>query len=215
MPRRNWLAQPSQLTSYQRLGAMLNLSSWRRPSHQTLILTLPAISIIRLLTQSPSVPNDIHDPPFSIVPKTSTPKDNVKNKNTKKKKKENGESKKGQTFPVKSDLPFDFQYSYSETNPSVQPIGFREPPRFSPFGPGRLDRKWTGTSAPAEEAVDPAVVSEQRKAVLGEPLSEEEIAQLVERYRHSDCSRQINLGIYFCFLLHFSCLVAQNIGGGF
>ncbi|XP_057461094.1 CRS2-associated factor 2, mitochondrial-like [Actinidia eriantha] len=39
-----------------------------------------------------------------------------------------------------SDLPFDFKYSYSETNPSVEPIGFREPLRFSPFGPGRLDR---------------------------------------------------------------------------
>ncbi|THF96309.1 hypothetical protein TEA_027835 [Camellia sinensis var. sinensis] len=45
-----------------------------------------------------------------------------------------------------------FKYSYSETNPSVEPIGYREPPRFSPFGPGQLDRKWTGTYALAEEA---------------------------------------------------------------
>ena len=174
---------------------MLKFSSWRRPPHETLTLTSPILSIFRLLTQSPPLPDHIHDPAFSL---TSNPKDNVK----KKKKKENGESKKGQTFPFKSDLPFDFRYSYSEANPSVHPIGFREPPRFSPFGPARLDRKWTGTAAPAEEVVDPAVVSEQRKAVLGEPLSEDEIAELVERYRHSDCSRQINLGKFFpCYCI--------------
>ncbi|GFZ04933.1 RNA-binding CRS1 / YhbY (CRM) domain-containing protein [Actinidia rufa] len=93
-----------------------------------------------------------------------------------------------------SDLPFDFKYSYSETNPSVEPIGFRESPRFSPFGPGRLDRKWTGTYAPAEGTVDSGKLDEERNAVLGQPLSEEEVALLVERYRHSDCSRQINMG---------------------
>ncbi|PKI51253.1 hypothetical protein CRG98_028348 [Punica granatum] len=96
--------------------------------------------------------------------------------------------------PVKSDLPFDFRYSYSETNPAVQPIGFREPPRFSPFGPGRLDRRWTGTEAPVQVEVDPQEVAEQRSRVLGDPLSEDEVAALVEQYRHSDCSRQINLG---------------------
>lgn len=35
---------------------------------------------------------------------------------------------------------------------------------------------------------------EERNRVLGDPLTEEEIAELVERYRHSDCARQINLG---------------------
>lgn len=30
--------------------------------------------------------------------------------------------------------------------------------------------------------------------MLGDPLTKEEIEQLVERYRHDDCSRQINLG---------------------
>lgn len=30
--------------------------------------------------------------------------------------------------------------------------------------------------------------------MLGEALSEAEVSELVERYRHSDCSRQINLG---------------------
>lgn len=97
-------------------------------------------------------------------------------------------------LPLKSDLPFDFKYSYSENNPAVEPIGFREPKRFSPFGPGRLDRKWTGTTALAPKEVDRVRFEEERNRVLGDPLAEEEIAQLVERYRHSDCARQINLG---------------------
>ncbi|CAL5390494.1 unnamed protein product [Camellia sinensis] len=29
-------------------------------------------------------------------------------------------------FSLKSNLPFDFRYSYSETNPSIEPIGYRE-----------------------------------------------------------------------------------------
>ncbi|CAL5335727.1 unnamed protein product [Camellia sinensis] len=87
-------------------------------------------------------------------------------------------------FSLKSNLPFDFRYSYSETNPSVEPIGYREPPRFSPFGPGQLDRKWTGTYALAEEAV------------VGGPLSEEEVAALVEWFRHNNGSQQINLAGY-------------------
>jgi RNA-binding protein YhbY len=42
--------------------------------------------------------------------------------------------------------------------------------------------------------MDLTKLEEQRKAILGEPLSEEETEELVERFRHSDCSRQINLG---------------------
>jgi len=49
--------------------------------------------------------------------------------------------------PAHSDLPFDFRYSYSETDPAWRPIGFHEPARFSPFGPGRLDRPWDGVAA--------------------------------------------------------------------
>ncbi|TYG71930.1 hypothetical protein ES288_D05G438700v1 [Gossypium darwinii] len=56
--------------------------------------------------------------------------------------------------PIKSSLPFDFRHSYSETDPTLEPIGFREPKRFSPFGPGRLDREWTGTSAPVRDELD-------------------------------------------------------------
>jgi hypothetical protein len=98
--------------------------------------------------------------------------------------------------PAHSDLPFDFRYSYSETDPAWRPIGFREPTRFSPFGPGRLDRPWDGAAA-ARVGEDGSGEERSREEVLGEPLSEEEVAALVERYRHSDCSRQINLGEFF------------------
>ncbi|XP_047042905.1 CRS2-associated factor 2, mitochondrial-like [Lolium rigidum] len=97
--------------------------------------------------------------------------------------------------PARSDLPFDFRYSYSETDPSWRPIGFREPTRFSPFGPGRLDRPWDGVAARVDgEVGDGDARQSTREEVLGEALSEAEVAELVERYRHSDCSRQINLG---------------------
>ncbi|KAG8046669.1 hypothetical protein GUJ93_ZPchr0008g11889 [Zizania palustris] len=96
--------------------------------------------------------------------------------------------------PAHSDLPFDFRYSYSETDPAWRPIGFREPTRFSPFGPGRLDRPWDGVAAARVGGEATAAVATSREEALGEPLSEEEVEQLVERYRHSDCSRQINLG---------------------
>ncbi|KAK4275479.1 hypothetical protein QN277_018553 [Acacia crassicarpa] len=133
---------------------------------------------------------DIYDPPFSPVPKSPKPKKYKKNKTSK----EALSTKEEPKFPLKSDLPFDFKYSYSEIDDSVKPISFRESPKFSPFGPGRLDRKWTGTYAPVQEEVDRQRWEEERSRVLGDPLSEEEVAELVERYRHSDCARQINLG---------------------
>lgn len=167
------------------------LLSWRpstRKPQTTLTLTLtlrpntqfPFLS--RFLSQS--LPEDPYDPPFS--PTSKPPKPEKTQKSPKK--------DPTRTRPLKSDIPFDFRYSYSETNPSVEPIGFREPPKFSPFGPGRIDRPWTGTSAPANQEVDPERIAQERNRVLGDPLSEEEVAELVERYRHSDCSRQINLG---------------------
>lgn len=177
---------------------MLKFLAWRRPPLH--ILTLNSFSFLSLspflfchyhsikqcISTSPP-PEDPHDPPFSPISKTM-----------KHKKKDSKTTfvpfEDHQDLPFQSDLPFDFRYSYSETNPSIKPISFREPPRFSPFGPGRLDRKWTGTSAPAERLVDPETVEENRNSLLGEPLTEEEIEELVEKYRHSDCSRQINLG---------------------
>ncbi|KAK9096833.1 hypothetical protein Sjap_022330 [Stephania japonica] len=106
--------------------------------------------------------------------------------------------------PLRSDLPFDFRFSYTESSQSVRPIGLREP-KYSPFGPGRLDRVWTGVSAPA---VDPTVRSlegnedpkleekrrKMREAVLGPPLTNAERKILVEQSQRHKTPRQINLG---------------------
>ncbi|KAH1265506.1 CRS2-associated factor 2, mitochondrial [Glycine max] len=142
------------------------------------------------------IPDHQYDPPFSPSPK---PYYKSKKNHAEKKKKNNSENgdpnKNGAPkLPFKSNLPFDFRYSYSESDPSVGPISFRESPKFSPFGPGRIDRKWTGVSAPVQGEPDRERVEEERNRILGEPLSEVEVAELIERYRHSDCARQINLG---------------------
>nr|DAD46744.1 TPA_asm: hypothetical protein HUJ06_016681 [Nelumbo nucifera] len=106
--------------------------------------------------------------------------------------------------PLRSDLPFDFRFSYTESNPAARPIGLREP-KYSPFGPGRLDRAWTGVCAPA---VDPTVKSldgnedpkleekrrRWREAILGEPLTPAERKILVEKCQRNKTKRQINLG---------------------
>ncbi|KAK7309973.1 hypothetical protein RJT34_07140 [Clitoria ternatea] len=137
-----------------------------------------------------SIPDHLYDPPFTLSQKPRKPK-GKKNKNI-----QNGAPniKRDPNLPFKSDLPFEFRFSYSETDPSIRPISFRESPKFSPFGPGRLDRKWTGTCAPVQHEVDRKRFEEERNRVLGAPLNEEEVAELVERYRHCDCARQINLG---------------------
>ncbi|XP_056166281.1 CRS2-associated factor 2, mitochondrial isoform X1 [Syzygium oleosum] len=171
---------------------MANLPFLRRAALKTLALrpgNPPALLRRRSLSSGGGAAAD--DPPFSPKPIGRTPKP----QKSRTRKEEPPESSPGDPErPVESDLPFDFRYSYSETNAAVEPIGFREPPRFSPFGPGRIDRAWTGTSAPAREALDPEEAAAERGRVQGAPLSEEEIAELVERYRHSDCNRQINLG---------------------
>ncbi|KAK3006505.1 hypothetical protein RJ639_017594 [Escallonia herrerae] len=107
--------------------------------------------------------------------------------------------------PVRSSLPFDFRFSYTESSQSVRPIGLREP-KYSPFGPERLDRVWTGVCAPA---VDPKVGSveegkedpnlEEKRRVMrakiqGEPLTGAERKALVEKCQRNRTKRQINLG---------------------
>ncbi|CAI9101657.1 OLC1v1039029C2 [Oldenlandia corymbosa var. corymbosa] len=104
--------------------------------------------------------------------------------------------------PLKSELPFDFRFSYTESSPYVRPIGLREP-KYSPFGPGRLDRVWTGVCAPA---VDPKVGSietekeleekreETKEMIQGEPLSNAERKALVDGCQRHRTKRQINLG---------------------
>ncbi|KAJ4831290.1 hypothetical protein Tsubulata_020390 [Turnera subulata] len=109
------------------------------------------------------------------------------------------------TRPIRSDLPFDFRYSYTESSPEVRPIGLREP-KYSPFGPGRLDRVWTGVCAPA---VEPKVTSvdgggeapglEERRRLMreriqGEPLTAAERKSLVSKCQKSKTKRQVNLG---------------------
>lgn len=108
--------------------------------------------------------------------------------------------------PVKSDLPFDFRFSYTESSQDVRPIGLREP-KYSPFGPGRLDRQWTGVCAPAvdprarsveEGAEDPKLEEKKKKMremIQGEPLSPAERKVLVHSCQRKKTNRQINLGI--------------------
>lgn len=113
-----------------------------------------------------------------------------------------------------SDLPFDFRYSYTESSPTVRSIGLREP-KYSPFGPGRLDRVWTGICAPA---VDPKVKSldgidnpnfeekrsRMREEVQGEPLTNAERKILVENCQRNRTKKQINLGLIFIPVMDYS-----------
>lgn len=204
---------------------MLKLFSWRRSIHQpppldvslfTRLPSSPFLLISRFLSHSPTAEEEeIYDPPFSRT-RTETPQKKNESKFIRKKNQPPKVTNKISSsivneFPVKSELPFDFMYSYSEISPGVEPIGFREPPRFSPFGPGRLDRKWTGTSAPARQKQDLEELAEEHERILGEPLSEEEIAELVEKYRHRDCSRQINLGRFRFFFFFFLPSLFESI----
>lgn len=86
----------------------------------------------------------------------------------------------------------------------MRPIGLREP-KYSPFGPGRLDRPWTGVCAPA---VDPKVMTlegdedpnleekrkKKRELIQGKPLTAAERKILVSKCERSKTKRQINLG---------------------
>ncbi|XP_049351915.1 CRS2-associated factor 1, mitochondrial [Solanum verrucosum] len=104
--------------------------------------------------------------------------------------------------PLQSKLPFDFRFSYTESSTDVRPIGLREP-KYSPFGPGKLDRVWTGVCAPV---VDPKVGSPEdektveekrrvaRERIQGEPLTNAERKALVERCQRHKTKRQVNLG---------------------
>eukprot|EP00252_Welwitschia_mirabilis_P011205 TRINITY_DN2522_c0_g1_i1.p1 TRINITY_DN2522_c0_g1~~TRINITY_DN2522_c0_g1_i1.p1 ORF type:complete len:194 (+),score=28.26 TRINITY_DN2522_c0_g1_i1:122-703(+) len=104
--------------------------------------------------------------------------------------------------PFRSDLSFDFQFSYTET-PKVAPLGFREP-KFSPFGPGRLDREWTGWCAPSKSIVVSSIEGNEestfdlpkgrrREEILGAPLTKEEIQVLVDENRPQKTRRVIHL----------------------
>ncbi|KAE8735380.1 CRS2-associated factor 2 [Hibiscus syriacus] len=116
--------------------------------------------------------------------------------------------------------PFEFKYSYTET-PKVKPVKLREPP-YSPFGPTTMARPWTGRAPlppskkkmkefdsfvlppPNKKGVKsiqkpgpylpgsgPRYV-QSREAILGEPLTSEEVKELVNSCLKSE--RQLNMG---------------------
>jgi len=105
-----------------------------------------------------------------------------------------------------SELPFDFQFSYTEV-PKSNPLGFQEP-KFSPFGPGRMDREWISASALMKSNVITSIDDNEeasqypkgyihnnsRHEILGEPLTQEEIQVLVDKNRRQSTQRQVNLG---------------------
>lgn len=116
--------------------------------------------------------------------------------------------------------PFEFQYSYTET-PKVKPLALREA-AFVPFGPQTMPRPWTGRAPlppskkklpefdsfklppPNKKGVKhiqppgPFVAGQgpkyvkTREEILGEPLTREEIRQLVDSSCHTN--RQLNIG---------------------
>ncbi|EPS62995.1 hypothetical protein M569_11789, partial [Genlisea aurea] len=104
--------------------------------------------------------------------------------------------------PLVSKLPFDFRFSYTESSTEVRPIGLRFP-KYSPFGPGRLRREWTGVCAPAVDPKSRAAATEDelqekrrtlRERIQGEPLTDAERKILVDKCQRPCTKRQINLG---------------------
>ncbi|KAM6601251.1 hypothetical protein CsatA_020860 [Cannabis sativa] len=151
-------------------------------------------------------------PPPSLVPEPQNiePHPDSRTNNLKKKKKPQyrppSSLDRTGSKPIHSELPFDFRYSYTETSPTVRPIGLREP-KYSPFGPGRIDREWTGVCAPAldpkvrsvegVEEEDPNLEKKRkltRGRIQGEPLTGAERKILVENCQRHKTSRQVNLG---------------------
>lgn len=120
------------------------------------------------------------------------------------------------------DAPFEFQYSYTET-PKVKPLKLREAP-ITPFGPSTMPRPWTGRKPlpPSKKKIDfdsfklppphkkgvkpvqhpgpflpgsgPKYV-QSREEILGEPLTKEEIDDLVKGSLRS--KRQLNMGMVY------------------
>ncbi|KAK2979560.1 hypothetical protein RJ640_027424 [Escallonia rubra] len=118
------------------------------------------------------------------------------------------------------EAPFEFQYSYTET-PKAKPLRLREPP-VAPFGPSTMPRPWTGRKPlppskkelppfdsfqlppPHKKGVKPVQAPgpflpgsgpkyvRSREELLGEPLSKEEVDELVKGTKKS--KRQLNMG---------------------
>ncbi|XP_058213760.1 CRS2-associated factor 1, chloroplastic [Rhododendron vialii] len=116
------------------------------------------------------------------------------------------------------DAPFAYQHSYTET-PKVKPLKVREPP-VAPFGPSTMPRPWTGQKPlpsgkkrdfdsfrlppVGKKGVKPVQAPgpflpgsgpkyvRSREEVLGEPLTKEEVAEMVMSCKKT--RRQLNMG---------------------
>ncbi|XP_027358203.1 CRS2-associated factor 1, chloroplastic [Abrus precatorius] len=105
--------------------------------------------------------------------------------------------------------PFEFRFSYTET-PTAKQVKLREPP-YAPFGPATMPRPWTGRNPvpPSKTTVkdfqslvlppekpEPVQSSGSnlvsREEILGEPLTRNEIVDLVNSTLKS--SSQLNIG---------------------
>lgn len=104
----------------------------------------------------------------------------------------------------------------------MRPIGLREP-KYSPFGPDRIDREWTGVCAPAVDPKvkeldgeeDPKLEEERKKKrehVQGDALTNAERKALVLQCERGKTKRQVNMGIeilQLCCFLVCLCLDSQ------
>lgn len=200
--------------------------SRQKPPQFSLRLTL----LTRLLSSSSTTTSSsfskLHQnysfkPPPSLSPTPQNPNPKPKKKEKPQYRPPSSLDRTGQKT-IRSQLPFDFRYSYTESSPTVRPIGLREP-KYSPFGPGRLDREWTGVCAPAvdpkarsvEGAEDPKLEEKgrmMREKVQGHPLSEAERKILVDKCLRHKTKRQINLGMEFldCILCLLNWVFASS-----
>lgn len=192
---------------------MFIINRLSRQKRKPLPILLTLASTTNLSSSSTPPSSKLRDyynfkPPISLHqnsnPETPTQQPSKKKKNQKPLYRPPSSLNRAGLKRIRSDLPFDFRYSYTESDPSVRPIGLREP-KYSPFGPGRLDRVWTGVCAPA---VDPKVRSLEgnedpklddkrkkiREDVLGEPLTNAERKILVDNCQRNKTKRQVNLG---------------------
>lgn len=192
---------------------IFNRFSRQKPSLRSQPFTLLTCCLSATAANTTNNSSKLYDhysfkPPPSLSPKPENPNPTLNpNKNFKKKSKPQYRPPSSLDAPKKkyTDLPFDFRYSYTETNQNVRPIGLREP-KYSPFGPGRLEREWTGVCAPAadrkvksaeEGAEDPNLEEKRilvRERIQGEPLTNAERKALVEKCHRNRTKRQINLG---------------------
>ncbi|KAK4379336.1 hypothetical protein RND71_001198 [Anisodus tanguticus] len=170
---------------------ILSLSSTRR-----LFSTAAAAAASNLYSKYSFVP------PPSLKPQNPNPTQSPPKKQPKPRYRPPSSLDRTGEKPVQSKLPFDFRFSYTESSPEVRPIGLREP-KYSPFGPGKLDRVWTGVCAPIVDPKvgspeDEEIVEEKRRVAIeriqGEALTNAERKALVERCQRHKTKRQVNLG---------------------